>query len=317
LVMTVECSKLVVLPEDKGVDSVLDQESALELAASLVDARPPEGYGEKARKAADDLPLFYDPLFDRAQEAVEEHVFDSDLEPVKRWEKLEENRGLIVRIVRGLLDKQIEVEGRLQDLEVFRPDARALDYLECLGGRFEPEVVYRAHPARDDYFVPIADFHPNMLRDKKAEFTDIATALGAKEIRIAASESQERRGAAEAQVDDPTNQADGGVEVEGGASESQSFGLTARFEAPNQPPQEPRHTHWLQREPMWRSMVQARLTQWVTEYRVNFSYTSDFGVNAEVAASVQQFGLGIGGEYQSKEELDEEYIVEFWPKSAY
>jgi hypothetical protein len=156
-----------------------------------------------------------------------------------------------------------------------------------------------------------------MLHDKKAEFLNIATSLGAKEIRIASSENREKSGEGRVEVDEPTGQANVKAQASGQASETQEFGVEMRFSQPNRPPQKPSDVYWLHREPMWQTMINARLSQWVTEFRVNFSYTSDFGVNADVAASFQQIGLGIGGEYQSREERDNEYIVKFWPEAAY
>jgi hypothetical protein len=313
--MSVEDSKLVVIPKGKGIEEFISEDKALQIAAQVLDAQPPEGFWENAQHYADEVREWT--AFGKLHKQLERNVFDRDLTPHERWKRVQAEHDLIVGLVRGLLDTQIESEGRLENVSVYRPEDEKLEFLDCPSGTFRPEVVYREHPVQGHYYVPLAEFHPQMLHDKKAEFLDIATALGAKEIRIAASESRSKSGEASAGADDPTGQTDGGVEVAARASETQDFGVEMRFERPNQPPQDPSEVYWLDREPMWQSMVSARMSQWVTEYRVNFSYTSDFGVNANVAASIQNIGLGIGGEYQSREERDTEYIVEFWPKSAY
>jgi hypothetical protein len=331
-----EPSKLVVLPERRGPDFEIDDEQVLEVACQLLGAEPPEGeeyehenvefwnaVGMAAPGIAANSPKVAANLAGAAAGGAAAHaIFDflGDLaseDPTDRWEKVQANQDLVVPLVRGLLTVQIETEGRQGDLAVRRPDSPRLDEVECSTDTFRPLVVYRVHPMREDYYVPLANFHPQMLHDRKGEFYRIAANLGAKEIRIVSSEERRTSAGVEGELEEPTGMADGGPEAGGYSAEKKMFDLSASFAEPNEPPSEPENTHWLQQEPMWQAMVETRLEQWVTKFRVNFSYLSDFGVNADIAASLKGFGLKLGGEYQHKEEYDREYEVEFWPKSAY
>jgi hypothetical protein len=330
-----EQSKLVVLPEGRGPDFEIDDEQVLETARRLVGAEPPEDvegersdfdYWKAAGMAAPALlAVFADGkavnqvVAGGAGAAVLQKILGelAKESATDRWERIEQNRELVIALVRAMLTVQIDSEDRMGDMAVYRHGNSRLEELKCSTDTFRPMVVYRAHPMRPDYYVPLANFHPQMLHDRKGEFYRIASTLGAKEIRIVSSEDDRTAASVEGEVEDPTGTADGGAAAGGHSIEKSMFDLSASFAEPNEPPSKPENTYWLQQEPMWQAMVETRLEQWVTKFRVNFSYLSDFGVNAEVASSMKGFGFKLGGEYQHKEEYDREYEVEFWPKSAY
>ena len=64
-------------------------------------------------------------------------------------------------------------------------------------------------------------------------------------------------------------------------------------------------------------MIETRLKQWATRLDISFRYTSTYELTADVAAGIEGLGLSLGGEYEKQESVDNEYVVEFWPRESY
>ncbi len=175
-------------------------------------------------------------------------------------------------------------------------------------------VVYSVHPASPTRYIRSADFHSYLVQDKRAEFLRLVSALGAKSVRVAESDLNERQIGLEGRVDT----APIGAKVSVSHSKEQTFTASLTNEdVPRLLPRRPSDLAWIHREPLWQAMAETRERDGVTSFAVEFSYTEDFGVNAALAAKLESFGLSIGGTFQTVRAIRHRYDIEFHPLSAY
>jgi hypothetical protein len=193
---------------------------------------------------------------------------------------------------------------------------KAVDRFSFPMGTPVPWVAYKSHPLDPSLQVPIAQFHDFMLRDKKAEFLRIASALGARSIRMVDAKASNSKTNAEARVGTPEGQLGAGFGEDSATDES--FSLDFGSDSPPQrEPYIPSSVRWLYGEPIWQAMIDTRLEDWATRIGVSFRYTSTYGLTANMAAGLEGLGISLGGAYEEQHSVDKEYVVEFWPREQY
>jgi hypothetical protein len=74
-------------------------------------------------------------------------------------------------------------------------------------------------------------------------------------------------------------------------------------------------TGWLAGEPTWTSMQKLRLERGSEQFRAEFSYSDDMGIDAEVAAKISKVGIKIGGSFESFRKRKWMFDVAFWPRA--
>lgn len=212
-----------------------------------------------------------------------------------------------------------EAEPRLFDPEmsVIAVGDPALSQIQVLGDdRFRVSVLYVQHPQDPKSYIPASRFHSVLLNDKRTEFVRLMAHLGAKEIRLAERDSIRTSVKAAAQAKVPVKRVplggDAGINTR--EATSSSFSVEATLGRPSAPPRMPSAARWLPQEEQWKFIAEARLGGMdLQRFLVHFSYTSDFGVDAKLAAKVGAFGLSLGGSFEEMQTLDVDYAVEFWP----
>ncbi len=322
---------LVVASSENITNFEPSNEALLQVAADLLDAELPapytsEGLKDLAMEAgmlAVGLPLGR-PVAELLVETVGRHYQRSQFEewhqlsPEQRGARLVDVRELVVALMLELLFRSPLGQNAMPGLRVLQADDEELDQLTCADGRFTPFVVYAAHPRNENYYFRLADYHPSLVKDKRAEFIDLAASLGAKRITLLAENGASTEGNVHAGVEGVSNVASASAEAGGHSRTRKGFEVAVEFtDLPLTPPRLPESTHWLATEPLWNTMANARLNYWVTSFRVKFSYASDFGINAEFEAGVKGLGLKAGGEFHQQKNVDQEYLVEFWPRDSY
>lgn len=315
---------IVVTPEGTATDYSprLSSDAVMKLAEKLLGLDTKTGEedtetGEKSVWSAVGtsvvLGLTLNPLYPGGKQPS---PYSEDQSVEFRKQKLHQQRSLVEPLLRSILEQDEYLDKVLAGVRLVEQHDDELDTLRFPAEQPTPWVTYKSHPFDSSFFVPLARFHHFMLHDKKAEFLRIASALGAKSVEMLEGES----GSRSSNVKGGGQKMGVGGKVETGSSRttSESFALDFKNETkPRNKPKLPEDTRWLVEEPLWQAMVETRLEQWATEFRIKFQYTSDFDVNAEMAAGFQALNLSIGGEYEAKQAVDQEYIVEFWPRGAY
>lgn len=233
-------------------------------------------------------------------------------------QKLASEKKFVVALTKALLSNTKYQPTGLPDIATWTRDDRRLNDLQVTHGRFESRIVYRNHPARQNYYIPFATFHDHLIDEKSAELVRIAAALGAKRINLVETES--RSTAAEASVGVSPPAGGGDLGAKGGMNQRNSSQFEINYRAGEPPIKKPRvpdNLYWFHAEPQWQTMAEARLNNWTTEYAVRFRYTTDFNVNARVAGMLQGVGFNLGGSFEEARRVEQEYSVQFWPRSSY
>ena len=96
-----------------------------------------------------------------------------------------------------------------------------------------------------------------------------------------------------------------------------TFDLSIKAQVATAPPTLPDKLRWYKEEPLWVAMANARLRNWVTEFKVCFTYLQDFSINSNLIAKVSGIGLNIGGTFNNAVKIEQEYTVEFFSKDDY
>lgn len=191
--------------------------------------------------------------------------------------------------------------------------------ISSVDGRFFHNIVYVAHPAEPDFYIRFADFHDYLVHEKRGEFIELTSALGAKSVRLSESEVNKKMTIIEGGVSGvPGLQI--AASVKGGNSVDNNFTIFLEGTAtpnPQQRPKVPEKTRWLKLEPLWKSMIAARLQNSITKMTVDFSYDSDFGVTANLSAEIENLGLQCGGSFKECRKFRQTYEVVFYPMEAY
>lgn len=207
----------------------------------------------------------------------------------------------------------------LPELQVFRA-SDIPENLSSVDEHFYVGIVYVAHPAQPNFYIRMADFHQYLIQEKRAEFVKLASALGAKEIRLVEKEKSQRgmSGEVSASVPQVGDSVDLGFHSASGSTIDTNFNIGVQgADVPYGFPKIPSGLKWLKMEPLWATMASARLENWITKYNVTFSYNSDFDINAELSAKILNTGLKCGGTFKAFRSIQQEYEVIFFPKDRY
>lgn len=199
---------------------------------------------------------------------------------------------------------------------LLKADDVRLKTLRCVGRNFVMRHVYAVHPHDRGLFIPISQFHSYLLEEKRSEFVTLMTSLGARSVRLSHAGVEKRAMRGEAGIDG-IKSVDVGLKAGVRDSKSSHFTLAMTIdERPARSPALPTKLVWYHHEPMWQALCEARLTHGASAFKVGFSYKSDFGVDASLCAKVEGMGLKVGGAFEANESIEQEYEVEFWPRSA-
>lgn len=189
--------------------------------------------------------------------------------------------------------------------------------LQCMDGKFYPKILYVEHPHRPNYYIIFSKFHRYLLDQKKAEFVRLACALGAKDIKILNSSKNNSTEKLKTKLN-VVEGADLSASAEVAITQEEIDNLRANFKtAPEMDPSIPEGMIWMTTEELWKVMAEIRLSRWVDEYEIEFSHTSDYRINAELAGKMTGIGLDLGGNFQDFKSISQKCFVSFFARSEY
>jgi hypothetical protein len=193
-----------------------------------------------------------------------------------------------------------------------------LKTFRCSDGYFIANVVYTKHPADNNYYLPIANFHSRLEREKLSEMFALFDALGAKDYRVFSSDERDQQSKASGKVEDPTNISNVNASIESKSLSNQSYAFKSTSTAPGGPPTLPAYLKWFYQEEEWKRLAEARLNNLNKQiYSVQFTYEEDFGINAELNITVSGLGLSAGGSFSKIKKTRLTYVVEFFTSQDY
>ncbi|MDB9374800.1 hypothetical protein [Nodularia sphaerocarpa] len=225
-------------------------------------------------------------------------------------------KDLLLYLMRRLY--QLDLPKMMPEALVVSPNDQRLKDYQCSDEYFLANIVYVRHPASPNYFLRLAEFHDKLLDEKRNEFLQLLVSLGAKRIYLIDKNQQGKGGAVGVKLDDPTNVADIGTEINVGQFSSSEIKVEGEFDLPANLPQVPDGLKWLKKESSWKTIVHGRTNgNWMKSYKVSFTYTQDFGITSGLAAKVEGFGVNIGGNFSSMRTINQEYAIEFYSHDDY
>lgn len=200
----------------------------------------------------------------------------------------------------------------LSEVSVIKKNNLLLQKLGCSDGYFKTFVIYVAHPADPRFYISVANFHSYLLQDKFAEFINLTTSLGAKEITLV-------------NLNNLKSTIKGGVSlnplidlhVESNNNVQTSVKVFAKFSEPSLPPKIPNKLKWYIQEPLWQAMSLARINNGVEEFKIRFTYLQDYGINSELVSNLASSHLKIGGRFSGFNEINQEFNVKFFSQQEY
>lgn len=253
--------------------------------------------------------------FERFQRAFEsKEVFVSEFSPVERGVFLDSFKQFILFMLRSLYSQN--PQKILPNTLILDSDDSRLNQWSCSDSSFVANTFYARHPADSNYFLRVADFHSYLLQDKRAEFVRLASSLGAREIKLADTQEKDKSSLVNVAVDSLGGK-NFNTSLDIKNQSSSSFDLSASFSVAESLPLLPDKLRWFKYEPLWQAMAEARINHWVERFQVRFTYSQDFSINTELVAKISGLGLSIGGTFFNMQRIDQEYIVDFFPRSTY
>lgn len=174
--------------------------------------------------------------------------------------------------------------------------------------------LYVQHPILPNYYIPPEDFGRTLAKEKEAAFRQLASALGAKELRLVSADVHSKRGWFGTKVSVPEVAAQLGVRVEFDSKGSFVKKVYSRFGRPSQSPQVPKELRaWVEMDPDLRTMAHDRTKGHLLEHHITLEFKERMGAGGEVAAAVAGRGLTAGGSYERLHHSVWYFEAEYWP----
>jgi len=175
------------------------------------------------------------------------------------------------------------------------------------------DTIYAMCDLFPDIYVPLSSFHTYFQQMKHSSFIDLCADLGAKEVYLEFAEIDNKSYKIEASSDIPTELHKVGINLQGGGytNKNMSGKLVRTFPEKNSKIGD-YQSAWIDTEPSWKSMIKTRIDNYAETCKAEYSYTDDFGINANVAAKCNDLGLNIGGEFNKMKKIELKYNVIFW-----
>lgn len=166
-------------------------------------------------------------------------------------------------------------------------------------GHFRTGFAYVGHPLTPERYLLVADFHRRMFEEKVVELMRILAALGAVHTEINVMQGWGDAISGGINLSEPFAGVNLAFGAGGGKEKFQHIVFTA-ISPNNKGNLFPRDLAWFQAEPIWQQLVRQRIDNALDEVDFYVSYDDDFGVTAELSASVTAVGYSIGGSFQEK-----------------
>jgi hypothetical protein len=168
-------------------------------------------------------------------------------------------------------------------------------------------MLYAMCDILPNLYVPLSTFHDYIQQMKHSSFIELCASLGAKEIYYEYGEPNNKSHKINASSNIPLEK----VNISGNMDKKKERKLAYKFPEKNIGSKD-FQSEWLDTEPTWKSMKKMRIENHVESFIVEYNYTEDFGINANIAAKCKGLKLDIGGEFKEMKKIELKYNVVFW-----
>lgn len=176
-------------------------------------------------------------------------------------------------------------------------------------------MAYATSELEDDLYIPLSSFHKFMYESKISAFTELCSSLGAKNCKIIYAEENGIDITAKVKSQNiPTNVGiiDSETNFNHHSRNTQNLDIFMSF--PKNKTIHKYESAWMNGEPTWNTLQKIRLEKDVEKYVAEFNYIDDMGITANIANSLNNIGIDIGGKFEEFKKIKYKFEVEFWPK---
>jgi len=162
-------------------------------------------------------------------------------------------------------------------------------------------------------YVPVSTFHEYFRQLKYSSLIELCGALGAKELFLEYAEVNNKTVNVDLSGNIPTELGSLGLGANIGYNKNRNINdnLSFTFSEENKKVKD-YNSPWLSTEPTWSAMKKTRKDNFLKSFKIEYNYLDDFGINGNVAASLNNIGINIGGSYKDFKEIKLKYHVVFW-----
>jgi hypothetical protein len=174
--------------------------------------------------------------------------------------------------------------------------------------------VYVQHPILHGHYIPPEDFARVLAKEKEAAFRQLASALGAKELRLVSAEVRSKKGWLGTRVNVPEAASQLGLRVEFDNSGALVRRVHSQFGKPKLPPRVPDDLRpWVEMDPDLRTMARDRTEGHLLAHQVTLEFQERMGVGGDIAALMAGRGMTAGGSYEALHHSIWHFEAEYWP----
>jgi hypothetical protein len=148
-----------------------------------------------------------------------------------------------------------------------------------------------------DKYVPLNIFHTYFQQKKHSSFIELCASLGAKEVYLEFAEIDNKSYKINTSSDILIEELSKlGVNLNVNGHKNMNGKIAYTFSEKNNKIKDYQSV-WIETEPTWESMIKMRINNHAKTCNVEYNYTDDFGINADVIAKCADFWINIGGEF--------------------
>ena len=192
------------------------------------------------------------------------------------------------------------------------PATLAESFLKFPPGHPHYDTAYACHPLKSTYYIPVANFHHELFKEKVLELWDLFAGLGAKNfiIRCINGYKTTLKSELSCNIDVP-------AEIPIGASSSRernSLSISvseAILSATFTPKGDPHLPVWYNHDETWQRLADDRLNSGLKEIDFTLRYDDDFGVTNRIADELVGIGFNLGGDFQKFERTEWSFHCSF------
>jgi len=197
-----------------------------------------------------------------------------------------------IPVLVGLGANEILNKDKRQGLVITQITKSHLQSFRLPPGHPSDHTIYVAHPAMPEQYIPFADFHRSVFEQKFNELVTLLSYLGAKTIEVHFIRGWGKEFAASLNVG-----LSGLAQAAGNVTKQVEQTLLYQAALKGHRPRTPENLKWYNHEPSWQQVASQRRSHGLKTFSLSYRYTSDFGINATVAARLNKAGFELGGTF--------------------
>lgn len=174
--------------------------------------------------------------------------------------------------------------------------------------------IYVQHPVLPNTYIAPEEFSRTLAKEKEAAFRQLASALGAKELRLISARVHEKKGLFGTQVSVPDAASQVGLKVSFDEHGSFVKKIYSRFGKPRSKPHVPDDLKaWVEMDSDLRTMARDRVEGHLLENHITLEFKEGMGVGGEVALAVVGRGLTAASRFERLHHSVWHFEAEYWP----